>query len=212
MSIRSFDVFDTLIARRCIDPRVVFSTVAARASLPTFHDHRVAAELEVGGSEYTIDTIYQQLGRRLGLGRTTLDALKQMELQVERDEVIPIAENMALVRDGDVLVSDMYLPVDFIRELLDIAGLKRNVEIVVSSYGKGHGTVWPRLLAKADIECHLGDNAWSDIRSPRRHGISARLTTLHRPTRMESSLMQAGLVQTGDSAAKCDSPPGHMTN
>src|SRR5260221_213730 len=133
----SFDVFDTLIARRCVDPRHVLDKLAACAGIPVLAAARLAADRQLGaeGRPYTLTEIWQQVGQALGLDTPTIQRLMALEIAIEHEEVIPIPENIALVRDGDVLVSDTYLPVEVIRSLLRWGGLERTVSLVVTNAG-----------------------------------------------------------------------------
>ena len=118
--IHSFDVFDTLIARRSLEPRQLLKKLEARGGLPGLAANRVAADQRLGGGgqPYGLREIWQEVERAMGLDAATTARLLEMEVQIEHEEVIPIVENLALVRDGDVLVSDTYLPADIVLSLL----------------------------------------------------------------------------------------------
>ena len=191
--VNSFDVFDTLIARRCIRPERIFDLVELRTGLRGFAAARVQAESEFSGKIYDLDLIYRALGERLGIEPGRLEAIKAEELAFEIENAIPIAENMAALQHGDLLVSDTYLSQEQIRRLLNAAGLDRQVSLVVTNYGKHSGFVWPKLLEIVDIANHIGDNPHSDIRSARQAGIKSRLTEVHRPNSIENTLLEIGL-------------------
>src|SRR5579859_6185180 len=146
--VNSFDVFNTLIARRCIEPRAIRFGIAATLDYPDFPAHRHAAEVAVEHRDYTIDDIYAELARTHSLSAERAEELKQAEIEAELANVIPIAENLGQVRAGDLLVSDMYLGADNVRRLLDRAGLTAEAPLVVTSSGKARGTVWPPLLQR----------------------------------------------------------------
>ena len=190
---RSFDVFDTLIARRCIEPRRVFEIVAARAGLPEFAASRVRAENEIMHRQRGLSDIYRQLGEILRLDDDALSDLMQLELDVEREQVVPIAENLAKVRHGDLLVSDMYLSPSQIRALLEVTDLAAETALIVSNDGKSTGRVWPQLTGRFTIEEHLGDNLVSDVERPAAVGIAASFTDAHLPNPVETYLIDAGL-------------------
>ncbi|MES1265673.1 MAG: FkbM family methyltransferase, partial [Variovorax sp.] len=171
-TIRSFDIFDTLIARKCIDPRQIFERVERVLQLDGFAGDRLAAEQKVAQGPYDLDDIYDELAKIRGWGQAERDAARAAEIEAEFEAVIPIAENLAQVRDGDIAVSDMYLPEAVIRGLLKKAGLSKQISIMVSSHGKTSGRAWPLLLANHRIEQHLGDNVVADVQSPARFGIA----------------------------------------
>jgi len=191
--VKTFDVFDTLIARRCVEAKRVFEIVETRSGLAGFAAHRVAAEAEVAHAPYTFETIYAALAARLGLDPEATRSLSALELAVEQENAIPIAENIAAVADGDVLISDMYLGAEAIRSLLRAAGFDRPVSVIVSSDGKRSGRVWPQALAAFDISEHCGDNMHSDVLMALAAGVRARATDVHRPTRIEAALADMGL-------------------
>ena len=191
--VRSFDVFDTLIARRCLEPWRIFAALGEKAGIADFVDRRRKAESRVAGRPYSLDDVYAELGRDLGLEDDVVAALKALEIELELDAAIPIAQNMAAVRDGDLLVSDMYLSADVIRRLLGHAGLAREVGLVVTAAGKHSGRIWPKLLERVAIAEHLGDHPHSDVASPKAHGIPARHTPASAPTPIETILLDRGL-------------------
>jgi len=101
------------------------------------------------------------------------DQLMAAEIDAEFDHANPVVENLARVREGDLIVSDMYLPAEVIRRLLHHIGLRTFVHIVVTNGGKRNGTVWPALCRRWLIQGHLGDNLQADVEQPIRHGITA---------------------------------------
>lgn len=192
-SIRSFDIFDTLIARNCIDPHAIFAQVEQIIGQPNFAADRVAAEQRVAAGPYTLDTIYDELAQARAWSKDQRDRAMAAEIDAELNAVIPIAENLAHVRDGDVMVSDMYLPEAVIRSLLRKAGLSKEIGVVVSAHGKRSGEIWPFLLNNYDIEQHIGDNVAADVQSPARFGIVSRHTGVSAPDWVESWLLNMGL-------------------
>lgn len=212
--LKTFDVFDTLIARRCHEPWRIFADLGEKAGIPNFVDHRRKAEARVAGRPYGLDDVYGELGTALGLDADVVEALKRLEIELELDTAIPIAQNIAAVSDGDLLVSDMYLPADVIRGLLARAGFSREVGLVVTSAGKHRGWIWPKLAERVEIAEHLGDNAHSDVASPEAHGIPARHTTASEPTPIERILTDRGLrdlalVARETRLATWTTTPGH---
>ena len=101
--------------------------------------------------------------------------------------VIPVAENLSRVRDGDVLVSDMYLPTEVIMGLLRSAGLDKEVTLFVSTNGKVDGSMWRRLNDHSVVK-HTGDNPASDFLRPLLHRIPAGLTDASAETPWERFL------------------------
>lgn len=169
--IHSFDIFDTLVARRCVEPVRVFEEMERDLHLPGFVRQRREAEAAVSQQAYTLASIYVELQRRLSWDEATREHVMAAEIEAEVANAIPVQENLDLVEDGDVLLSDMYLPPDAIRRLLDHVGLARQVGVLVSSHGKHSGSVWPSLRERLDPEQHAGDNAHADVASATAGGL-----------------------------------------
>jgi hypothetical protein len=191
--IRSFDVFDTLIARRCIEPQRVFHRLAQEHGAPEFPALRMAAEAAFGLAPYDLEGIYARLVAEHGMDPGLAAQLLAAEVAAELDEVVPIAENLARVRDGDLLISDMYLGEQRIRSLLDKAGLKRKTTLLVSAHGKRSGEIWPKAIEKVFIDEHLGDNHHADVNMPTRFGINATHTGVSAPSMVEKWLLDLGV-------------------
>lgn len=191
--IRTFDVFDTLIARRCIEPTRIHAIMSELTGIAHFAQARAHAEARVTGQPYTLDDIYVQLADILALDPARAFALKTLEAKLELENVMPIAEHMAEVRDGDVLISDMYLGDSFIRGMLDKAGLTKRVALVVTADGKRCGRIWPEVVSTFDVEAHTGDHPQSDHLVPMQFGLATRLTTVNHPTVVEKTFCDIGL-------------------
>lgn len=187
--VRSWDVFDTLIARRCGHHEGIFDLMGAVLG-PGFMPARIQAELTARKSarEITIQDIYDQLRIALGWSKEDSQRALDLELQIELDNVIPVAENLARVRDGDIAVSDMYLSRETIHCLLRAAGLDKDITVFVSNSGKGDGSMWKELKKQFFILRHTGDNPHSDFLRPWRHGIPARLNEASAETTWERIL------------------------
>jgi hypothetical protein len=169
-------VFDTLIARRGVEPRCVLDQLESRAGLPGLAAARLAADQKLWalGQPYSLADIWREVRGTLGLDQASADRFMALELQLEHDQVIPIAENLALVEHGVLLVSDTYLSAEVVRSLLRQAGFGLRVALVVSNDGKSRGWIWPQLLQRVAITQHLGDNPNSDGKTAVSAGASRR--------------------------------------
>lgn len=193
---QSFDVFDTLIARKCIWPQTIFSLVEQRIGSPGFASRRMKAEAGLQGTEHTLDDIYRRMISDCGVGRELAEHARTVELAAEMENVIPIAAQLQRVRDGDLLISDTPLPTEFLTQLLERAGLRRTVSIWRSARGKSGGETW-RTLATTGLKfTHYGDNPHSDGAAPREQGIHAEITAIAVLTEVEQFLLQHGWTGT----------------
>lgn len=157
----SWDCFDTLVARRFVHPHTIFDEVGKRLNIENFTNLRKRAE---DASDKSYQGIYKNL--------TNIDP--SIEFGVELEHCFGITENMNKVQNGDIIVSDMYLNEDQIRQILISCGLDKDVKIYVTPNGKSSGNIW-KTLPKIDL--HTGDNHRSDIESSNRFGIKSSLYT-----------------------------------
>lgn len=187
--VRSWDVFDTLIARRCGHHEGIFDLMGAVLGAD-FKPARIRAELDARKSdrEITLQDIYHQLRSALGWSEEDSQRALDLELRTEFENVMPIMENLARVRNGDIAVSDMYLSCETILGLLRAAGLNKDITVHVSNNGKGDGSMWKELKKQFFILRHTGDNPHSDFLRPLRHGIPARLNEAGAETAWERIL------------------------
>lgn len=190
--LRTWDIFETLITRRCIFPQAVFHIVEQISGVGNFAQVRMAAERNLYERKinFTLDMIYDELQRITNIPQNACDALKKLECDVELDQSIPITENILQVKAGDILISDMYLPEELIREMLTRAGLIVPVEIVITSDGKSSGRIWKQIADQKEDVFHIGDNERSDLINPKLVGLEASLNILHAPTAIERILME----------------------
>ena len=194
-STNSFDIFDTLIARFCIDPNEIFLHVEQITGFKNFAYYRKKAEhyLLRNAEDYDLEDIYLRLAEELNLIRCDLEYLKDAEVEAEIQNVIGIKENLEKVEDGDVLVSDMYLPEDLIQKMLRKAGLEKQVSIFLKAKGKRNGKVWREIIDKnIKIGQHIGDNPHSDVYMAERYGIRANLYQSAHPSPVENALNEIG--------------------
>jgi hypothetical protein len=185
--VHSWDVFGTLLTRFVLDPIDVFRSLDAEQTDAGFLQRRLDAQaaLDRLGAPYTLHDIYRQMAA-MGLPRADLPDLDlpdldlpdllARELATERALLFPIRRNVERVAEGDIAVTDMYLPDDVISDLLrDLCGLAQIRPVVRSNWGKASGTIWPELLRHYVIRCHFGDNPHADLEVPGRYGIDAVL-------------------------------------
>jgi len=192
--IASFDLFDTLVARKCQEPTKIFEAVERKSGVADFARLRHAFEMRLFGRKlYGLDDIYAALSAELGWTPELVAKLKMLELMEEWDNLFPIAEIVARFGQNDIVISDMYLPYDFIRRIVEEKCGLRGKTIVLSNYGKHLGVVWPPILTNCEITRHYGDNVHADIASPARFGIPTEHVAISSWTEGERALIDIGL-------------------
>ena len=189
-AVRSFDCFDTLVGRIHGESGSIFYAVEETASYPGFAAFR--AQAEATASDKSLKGIYEELQNNQGLSDKRRDELRTMEFQEELRSAFPIKRNLALVQDGDLVVSDTYFSEKEIQELLLAVGLKKRVHIVVSYSGKQSKQIWKPLMEQYQIEYHLGDNAFSDLASPLSCGIASKRFSAAEYSPIEKEIIDSG--------------------
>jgi hypothetical protein len=154
----SWDCFDTLVARRYKDHYTIFDEVGQKLSIKNFRELRISAEKNSNG---TFEEIYKNL--------PGIDPNIEIELDIEH--CFPIVENIQQVKDGDVIVSDIYYPTSVVEKILKKCGLNKNVKFYVSPDGKRNGWIWKTI--EGTIDKHTGDNKKTDVKSPKKFGIES---------------------------------------
>jgi hypothetical protein len=195
MKVNSFDVFDTLIARRCVEPTDIFDLVALRTGVTDFKSVRIDAEKAVIHTNYKFQDIYNEIQRVHGLDDEVIKILMDTEMMIELENCIPITENLNKVQNGDLLISDMYHSSEFILTMLKKCGLNKEVTLIVTSGGKHTGKIWNHLLPHFNLKSHCGDNLHSDIKSPLSFNIHAEHTELHKFNQVENDIYNSGFKE-----------------
>lgn len=206
MQIKSFDIFDTCLSRICGEPVNVFHLLGAHITgLPVgsgecndFVNARVKAEAnarktarEQGREEICLKEIYAHFeGATFS---TSLEALPDLELIIEKSVLRPVETALKEVNKAReqgfriCFISDMYLPGEFIREVLSERGFwKENDRLYLSceyNATKYSGKLFDLVSQKEAVSfkdiSHSGDHPVSDYHVPRSKGIEANLVRLH---------------------------------
>lgn len=202
----SFDIFDTIISRKVLLPIGIHYYVKEQMMKSNlgFSDYLIAnypkirhsAELNV--REYYVrtkierdslkveiqfDEIFERIKSVYNLNDEQIQFLKEQELKSELENVIPLKERIDEIKEllvqGEkvILVSDMYLPKDFIKKMLEKADpILCELELFLSSeygYQKADKTLFIEVYKKYGENydflkwIHTGDNPKSDNQMPR---------------------------------------------
>ena len=230
--LHSFDIFDTLIRRTTLKPFSIFEYVRDRAKesaikFPTYllenwinirnkaeHDVRdmmrkTTFERKSDKIEILLDDIYARLQKNLLLTDVQTNFLKQAEIDAEIIHVEPIQKRIdflfSLKAAGHdvIMVSDMYLPEDVIRAMLNRAdGRLKDIPLYLSSsigYQKSTGKLYQHIFFDLDYKysrwTHYGDNKHADGSVPRRYGIQTAVHDIDDFIPFESALVNSMLDQ-----------------
>lgn len=190
----SFDIFDTTLIRKCGSPENIFYLLAHKlypndkAKREDFIVWRKGAESEARrrapGKDVTIEDIYSS-DELKGFGEYTSAQLIEAEKSIEAENLIA---NLAI---RDVIckkrtqgykicfISDMYMPSDFLKKVLEKEGcINHDEEVYVScewNARKSNGALYRKLKEELKPQQweHFGDHPVSDYKMAKRHGIKA---------------------------------------
>lgn len=205
----SFDLFDTLLIRRIHDPDLVKLPVARyiaslamkknidirqekvqqlRDSIENNHRQETAKSFDDHEACYPrfmlelLQTVFAEQ-----MDDSLLDKVTKYELAMENSMLVPRQllvdwlDELAEAGKRIFIVSDIYLPSEHLRTLVDHAGFLDKVEAVISSadtfLAKASGHAFPLIEKDYNLDktswLHVGDNPISDGLRPSEFGIQA---------------------------------------
>ena len=176
----SFDVFDTLLLRPYVKPTDLFRHMEMNEDLSGFTKSRISAEKSTRSKvcpEVALEEIYDNIDKKF---KECMDLEIEYESQIlrcnpemKRPFNYAVSENKKIV-----LISDMYLPSDIIRNILDERGFFGYDKLYTSCEyrkSKHFGDLFEHVIDDLGIDAgqllHIGDNAVSDVRTPSKIGI-----------------------------------------
>ena len=185
IKIVSFDIFDTLLLRPVSTPVDIFRLIENKIKLSNFHNMRVAAEAEARKvkstfvQDITFDEIYHAYSRLFHCSKEEIEFLKREELEAEYTLLYPRRTAQYLFNEAKkagkeiIIVSDMYLPSDFLNKCLKKNGYTGYTHLYVSSETgvlKSSKLMYQHVLSEfekkniiAEEIIHIGDNKKSDV-------------------------------------------------
>lgn len=179
----SFDFFDTLFERPFANPSDLFLYMEEHYHCNDFAIARIEAERKArqhiaGDREVTLDEIYQSLDQKYFF-------LKEIELNLELKFIRPVQEKIELLdlaikkNKRVIIISDMYLPIDFFHAVLSRYSIPVHKVFLSCDYKKNkrNGALFREVLRQLNVDStqiiHIGDNYESDFRIPKLLGIQA---------------------------------------
>jgi len=183
----SFDIFDTLLLRPFLEPQDVWKIMEEDEHEAGFaHARKSADEITYKqaserGGEATIEEAYSLMPKKF-------QWLLKKEMDMERRVLRANPEMLAIWNDhikrGErcIIVSDMYLPCEFIESVLRENGFDCWEKIYISrdfNCRKNTGELFKKVILDLQTNpidiLHIGDNEQSDVMIPRSLGIQAKL-------------------------------------
>ncbi len=194
MKLASFDIFDTTLIRKCGKPENIFYILAHKlypndkAKRDDFLLWRKGAECEARrrapGKDVTIEDIYNS-EEIAGFAEYTPAQLIEAEKCVEAENLIANPAIRDIIKkkrkEGYTIsfISDMYMPSDFLKEVLEREGCIEHFETVYVSCEwnarKSNGALYKKLKEKLKPQHweHFGDHPVSDVKMAKHYGIKA---------------------------------------
>ena len=185
----SFDVFDTLIMRKTLQPQNIFEIVERRIYEENnikldFKNIRVQCERELNEKIEApkFNEIYIELKNKLNIDDDLLEEIKKIEIETELNCIIPRHEMVniykyALDNNKKVyLLSDMYFSCEVLEIFLKKCKIYGYEKLIVSSdYGKskssGNMFEYYSKLNNNKKMLHIGDNPRVDIKMAKLYNI-----------------------------------------
>ena len=186
----SFDIFDTLIKRNCLNPVDIFEICeiiynSDKSKISNFKNIRINAEIYSRKNsiteEITLDEIYKNIKY------DNLDKEKMKKIEIDTEIKFCVSNiffkeiyNYCIQKKKRVLfVSDMYLDESVILKILSKNGYNKGTLYLSSKYKvtKHSGGLYDVVLKNENIKpkqiLHIGDSKRADFLSPLMKGIRA---------------------------------------
>ncbi|MBR5873246.1 MAG: hypothetical protein IKY90_00755 [Oscillospiraceae bacterium] len=173
----SFDIFDTLILRNCRNPVDVFDIVSLKTGFESFSSLRIDAEKHAReitsneDKEVSLEQIYNILKEW-----TSFDMEKAMLREIETEKALCVAnpymkqifDTLRATDKKIIITTDMYLPADVIKMMLNECGYFGYDNLFVSNetgLSKASGKLYKYIsgLYPEQTIIHVGDNYISDV-------------------------------------------------
>ena len=184
----SFDIFDTLLMRRVLQPEDIFSLVEEKLNkkgvVCSFREKRIEAE-HLSGYCPNLDEIYDKLAIICGWSDKAKEEIKTLERATDFDMIVPRKKMCQFFRTAVkmgkkiYLISDMYYTKKDMEELLAKYQLMGYEALLISSEirkQKSDGTLYGWFLSRYCVgeKClHIGDNRRVDIEKARENGLDS---------------------------------------
>ena len=192
----SFDIFDTLVTRPFLRPTDLFICLNEDYREMTknigIDFSKIREDCEVlartnayneNREEITLDEIYDVIKEEYNISEDIIENLKQKEINLElkyckkRETAYSIYKLAKYLGKRVICTSDMYLPIDIIKKIIEDNGFFVD-EIYLSDEimkTKGIGTLYDYVLEQEKISAkqmiHIGDNYKTDYENSVKKGI-----------------------------------------
>lgn len=189
----SFDIFDTLLKRKCGSADKLWAKIQLEEMPPfQFAKERMRAEKELSAEKVpTYEEIYKRIQENITVDEATLNRLKELEFELDKEELYPnpkvVSAFQLLLEKGKeiFLLSDMYYSKRQLAQILSAKSITGYKDIIVSSeYGTGKAgrlyDIYKNRIHFALVErnkkaIHVGDSEYEDCQCALKHQIASCL-------------------------------------
>ncbi len=186
----SFDIFDTLIKRNVKNPTDIFNVIEREydGNVIDFKKRRINAEKKARQKSKYQEVTLREIYEELDYSKEINDKLLKLEIKFEKKFCTTNKEmlelyNYCLKNNKTIfLTSDMYLPIDVVKEILHANGYTKYNKLYLSSdfmVTKFHGNLFEIILKEQKINgkelIHIGDSLKGDYLMPKKYNIKSVL-------------------------------------
>ncbi len=186
----SFDIFDTLIMRKILQPKNIFDVIENELKEKnrlniSFKQVRIYSEEKLSEVVETpnIHEIYDEFQRITNIDDKLKEQIKLIEFETELKYIAPRFKMIEVLRYASqhkkkiYLISDMYWTKDYMKKLLDKCGVVGYTELMISCETRASKNTGKMYEYYKKIVCkkrmlHIGDNYQDDIIMANLHSIS----------------------------------------
>ncbi len=176
----SFDIFDTLLLRPFTDSTDVFAYIEEKYCWKGFKAIRKKAEIVARNNSVNEDITYDEIYQRIPEYDPSIELETEKQILRFNPEIKELFEYSVRSNKKVIIISDMYLPKEFLVEVLKVNGYEGYEGLYISAsegVTKASGNLYKRVLNRLQIAphalLHIGDNVVSDYTIPKKLGMKA---------------------------------------
>lgn len=163
----SFDLFDTILVRKCVEPSIVYDMLGERHNEPTFASlRRTAGRIakKMSRTSLTIENLYATMDTAV---KAENELALEKELLYTRSDIIELFEYTKCLGKTIIITSDMWYSENVLDSLLKNLNISGYSKIYVSSdynKSKADGSIWVQILQDYPQKeiFHIGDDDIAD--------------------------------------------------
>ena len=184
----SFDIFDTLVRRKVEEPETIFELIGKTENVDNFRKVREQIQAKAfktmhknGLGEITLQGIYNELDFENREKFLELEEKLEIEFIYLNDEILEVFNYALNNKKRIILISDMYLSLNFFKKLFKKLNLFGYENIFIScelnSTKRDSGELFIKVCNELNVKTesilHIGDNYMSDYQRAKENGLNA---------------------------------------